>query len=205
MIKIKNNIGIALDIDETLSLTQSMLIDEIEQNFWNQENMSATDVINKYDHIKNVPYRQTDEIKNYITNRLEKSEFRESLDPVLWSIEYVRKIHQNNKIVAYISARPESILMPTKNWLEKYWFPNAEIILRPDNENRNPSERKASILLERRDIAWIVDDDKWLIEFLSEEYHWKVYSFGYENYSWCKKFVIPCKNWEFVYDKMLTM
>lgn len=49
-------IGLAVDIDETLSWTLKYWVEKMAEKFGNPENLSVLEIIKKYRYSQNVPY-----------------------------------------------------------------------------------------------------------------------------------------------------
>ena len=71
--------GLAVDIDETLSWTIGYWIEHMQEKFGNPENLSVKEMVKKYKYTQNIPYYQTEEILNWIKNRIHSDELQKEL------------------------------------------------------------------------------------------------------------------------------
>lgn len=191
--------GFALDIDETLSATNIKWFEEMFELFWNPENLTPSNAAKKYWLVQNVPYFQgKKEITDWMHSKRQDNNFQELIPIIENANEIYSEIHEKHiKISLYITARPESVKSWTKNWLKKHNFPEADIILRPDNLDHKFSNLwKASVLeILYPEIDWIVDDNPELIKYISEDYSWIICAYTHSNDFW-KINIISCETHE---------
>lgn len=194
--KVKNKLvsqnisGIALDIDDTLSWTVHFWFSEMVKNFGNPENMSIDELIEKYKYSFNVPYWQSNEALEWVSEKVKSNELQKML-PLMGDADVqVDRIHKIIPVIAYITVRPESVKDGTEFWLRKYSFPKAEIICRPDDIPHSEGNKwKAEVLNDLYpQVVGIVDDNPALAENLVEGYKGTVYKF--EN------------NWDEIYEML---
>lgn len=175
--------GLALDIDETLSDTGP--------HWWNHmlkfhvpDGLTYEELLEQYEFIEHVPGWQTEEAKKYINNLLESDEFNDTIPLLHESNKMIQKLNAIVPIVAYISARPESIQKATENWLTKNGFPKMPVILRQGNRGIHGLETKniwkASVLKYLYpEVIGIVDDNPGLAKELEDEkYEGKLLLYG---------------------------
>jgi 5'(3')-deoxyribonucleotidase len=181
----KQNIkGLALDIDEVLSDSNSHWFDHMI-NFRKLEGLSKEAVIKKYKFVEEVPEWQTEEGGKHIMETVHSNDFNETIPLIEGADETVREINKIVPIVAYITARPETVIEGTLNWLRKYGFPEAELITRPKDISLaefdlSKNRWKAGILKTLYpEVVGIVDDNPMLARELEAiDYKGTQYLYG---------------------------
>ncbi len=189
--------GLALDVDETLSITATKVISELQQRFGNPENLTVAEVIARYDYIEQVPYWQSAEAKNFINSCWRSPEFQHQLEIIEGALEHVHKIHQHLPILVYLTARPGCVTEATAVWLQHHGFPEASVICRPDElPSEQGSQWKAQVLARLYPaIVGIVDDNRSLIRHLPADYPGTIYLFNNQDPGDHSLTVIQCQNW----------
>lgn len=188
---------LALDIDETISNTILAWVIKMQDIFGNPEWLSPEKIVEKYKHSSNIPYWQDDEHIAWQSEKIICNEFQKDLPLIHLSQEIVNEINKVKKIGLYITARPESVIEWTKEWINNNNFPNVPILARPNNiHHKEWNQWKAKILEDLFPyIDSIVDDNPKLSYHLSNEYKWTLYLFGHEDNHHNKIHTIPCKDW----------
>lgn len=189
--------GIALDIDETIAWTVGLWVEKLQKLFGNPENLSVNELVEKYSYTQNVPYWQTEEAILWMKKQRNSKKLQLDIPLIKDSNIIVKKINEDTPIVAYFTTRPNSIKKETKQWLDKYDFPDAPIICRPDNI---PSEQrhkwKAEVLKKfYPTVKGIVDDDPRLIDFLPKDYQGYIFLYNQKEIK-TELRVVLCKNWQ---------
>lgn len=198
---------LALDIDETLSSTVGYLMSQLQIRFWNPENLSVEDMLQKYRYSRNVPYRQTDEAKDRLAKEIQSNAMQEVVNLHPWAYESVLKITESLPISCYITTRPETVRQWSINRLKAHDFPEAPLIMKPINiEKKDGNERKARVLEHLSEtVVWIVDDNPWLIDHLDDTYPGVVFMYNNESKKEehiDKKNYIPCPTWDTVVQEV---
>lgn len=199
--------GLALDIDETLSDTNTHWVEHMFQ-FHVPENMTKEDVIGKYKFVEKVPEWQTEETSKHIEEMIHSNEFNESVPLIKGADKFVNEIHKIIPIVAYITARPETVVEGTLKWLKKHGFPEAELIVRSkyislENFNLEKNRWKAGVLRDLfPEVVGIVDDNVLLAHELEKlNYEGTLYLYGSQVEAFDdKKGVVVCPAWPDVLD-----
>lgn len=174
--------GLALDIDQTLADTRPHWMDHL-MRFHTPENMTR-EQLEEHKFLEHVPAWQTEEAKEFIAKTMESNEFNETIPLLHESSVMVQKLNAIMPIVAYISARPDSVLHGTERWLKRHGFPLAPVILRPGQPGHHGLETKntwkAAVLRELYPfVQGIVDDHVDLPEALAQVgYKGKVFVYG---------------------------
>lgn len=168
----KREVGIALDIDDTLSQTLLYWIQGLQEKLGGLENMTPTEIVKKFKHTRDVPQWNTPEAMEYITELCNADSLQEVIPVVEGAIDGVHRINAIVPIVAYITARPDTVVSGTTKWLKKHGFPTAPLIMRPPSISIPDGLKwKAEQLIARYPhIQGIVDNDIKLVEYLSPEY-----------------------------------
>jgi len=200
----KNISGIALDIDETLSITVNWFAEKMLTKFGNPENLTVTELITKYKYTYNVPYWQHQEALDWVAEQIESNELQEQLPIIENANTYVNEINLHVPIVAYITNRPETVLSGTKNWLAKHNFSQAPIIAR---ENYIPhlvgTTWKATVLeFLYPQVKAIVDDNASLVKALSKNYPGRVYLYDNKESPRNDIDIVVCKTWQDVVNRI---
>jgi hypothetical protein len=176
--------GLALDIDDTLSETNSHWYDHMTK-FAAPKDLTKQQLLESGKWIEDVPEWQTPEAQKRMIEMLHSNEFNESIPLIEGADETVLAIHKIVPIVAYITARPATIVEGTLKWLRKHNFPEAQLITRPEDIqladfNTYKNKWKAGVLKDLYpEVVGIVDDNKGLIQELEAVgYEGKMYFYG---------------------------
>lgn len=146
-LKSGNKLGLALDIDDTLSYTDHHWIEQLQRHFSNPEHLTRDEIISRYKLIEHVPYWRSRKATNMMKQFMHSNTFQKSIPLIENSNRAIRKIHHIVPIVAYITARPSSVSSGTKHWLQKHRFPEAPILFRPLNSRHGQRHPwKANVL-----------------------------------------------------------
>jgi len=116
----------------------------------------------------------------------------------------VQKINQIIPIVAYVTARPKTIKDVTKQWLKKYNFPHAPIIMSPDSiKIEGRSEWKAKVIETLfPEVVGIIDDNPEFLGFLSKDYQGTIFLYDNVEFEKSLSHIIPCPTWDGVYKEV---
>jgi hypothetical protein len=194
--------GIACDLDETCSWTVYHWIDLIKSEFGNPEQLTTLEMVGKYQYVQNVPYFNTAEVNEFIDGLLFSNELQTEL-PLIDSVnDYIHAVDEIIPIRCYLTIRPESVVEGTQEWLEKHQFPEATVFAKPDSIDRLEGNKwKANILKQAYPtIQGIIDDNQGIINELGKDYKGTLFLFGHELSPNGNKFVVPCKDWDRVYQ-----
>lgn len=195
--------GLALDIDETLSDTNSHWFEHMF-HFHAPSEMTKDELIKRYKSIESVPDWQTGEALKYVEKILHSNEFNETVPLIEGAVETVQEINKIAPIVAYITARPATVRDGTLKWLKKHGFPEATLITRPEkiemtDFNLNKNRWKAKVLVDLYpEITGIVDDNSILAHELEAlEYKGLLYLYGKESEEFNHhQNVVVCPTWK---------
>jgi uncharacterized HAD superfamily protein len=203
----KNNIkGLALDIDETLCDTSTYWFEEAVKKFGNPTTLTTKEIIDKYILIQNIPFWDKEILKPWIINARKSKDMHVNANSIENAIEIVNQIHQNIPIVAYITARSETLRGITKLWLKKHKFPKAKVfhVISQKKDLGSKTSSKAKVeLLEYLypHITGIVDDHPDVAELTHDKYEGNIYVFR-STKVYDKKNIISCKDWNDVFEKI---
>lgn len=200
--------GLALDIDETLSITKLRIIELLHEKFGCPENLSPLELMEKYAHTSDISYWNEPSIHAWKLKLIESEELYNDVDLIENANHMVQKINSIVPISCYMTARPENTTNATRLWLQKHNFPIREIISKPlhvDYEDGN--KWKANELMSRHpNIIGIVDDSPGLITALPTNYKGTVFLYSHTDYdNKTPIHVIPCNNWDTVYKKIISL
>jgi len=153
--------GLALDIDDTLSWTCREWAECLHAEFGNPENLTPQEFVDRYRLTQHAPYFQRDDILVRIREMCFDPAFHDGVAVIEDALPALKKIEKIIPIGAYLTARPESVRASTQQWLSRHNFPEAELIMCPDERPLGTAgEWKAQVLEESYPgIVGIVDDN----------------------------------------------
>jgi len=197
------NIGLAVDIDETLSWTVGHWVKQMQDKFGNPENLTVKEMVEKYRYTQNVPYWQSAEALEWVAKNIHSNQTQEDLPLIEDANSYLNKINKVIPIVAYITVRPEKVLNGTKNWLEKHNFPSAPIVCKPNQITKSDGNKWKAKILEKLhpNVLGVIDDNAELLKFLSKDYKGKVFLYDH-SHNLDIPCSIACKDWKEVYNEV---
>lgn len=198
------SLGLALDIDETLSFTLGTWISEMQRLFGNPENLTAKDLIKKYRYPENVPYWQTPEALEWKENARNSNDLQITFKTMPGSVKGASQLHKIIPITTYITVRPGTIYYGTEKWLKRNRYPVAQIIHRPNNLTHEEGNKwKAQVLVELYPkVLGIVDDNAGLLKFLPNDYKGHVFLYTHKDVPPnSPPNVYACPDWESVVKK----
>ena len=199
----KNKKGLVLDIDETLSWTMGIWVEQMQQKFGNPENLSIKEMAAKYRYADRVPYWQTPEAWEWIGKACEDNQMQEEFAPIAEAKDGVEKLQTILQIVGYLTTRSRGVLEGTKVWLEKNNFPNLEVLARPKRvTNAEGDKWKAEVLnFLYPQVRGIVDDKLAVAEYLPKGYQGTVFLYNNKEANVKDIKVVPCPTWEVVCEQ----
>ncbi|MFZ2522432.1 MAG: hypothetical protein WAX44_00650 [Minisyncoccia bacterium] len=215
--KLKNKLigsrisGLALDIDETLADSNTHWFENMFK-FHAPEGLNLKDVMSKHKFVEEVPEWSTVEAFEFMQEMLHSEEFNESVPLIEDSNHIVNKIDKLIPIVAYITARPSTVINATNRWLKRHDFPAVDLITRPhdiqatvtDIIDRN--KWKAKILIDLFPyVSGIIDDNLLLAQSLDDlGYKGTLYLYGTKTTKFDHmNHVITCPTWNDVLDNIV--
>lgn len=194
--------GIALDIDETLAYSNEYWFEHMFK-FHAPPPERREEIIRSQKFAEDVPEWGTPEARQYIHDTIHSNEFQEKLPLVEGADAAVQTIHSSVPIVAYITARPDSVRQGTLNWLAKHGFPEAELIMREEPVNiatlgTDKNFWKAGVLKALHpEVLGIVDDNLGLAhELEGNGYEGTLYLYGPQKEEFAgHPRVVVCPTW----------
>lgn len=203
MVKIN---GLALDIDNTLSDTSIVWVEEIASVLGNPEGLTMGEFVKKYNYGRGVSYWAEEDYERVSLTLRQSKQFYEDLPLIENANKQVEKINGIVPIVAYITARNMGVIESTKKWLRKHNFPKSKIICRPDDIHVMKQFEWKAKLLEKMypKVSGIVDDSVGLVEALSKDYKGTVFLYNYSGVDKVREDikVILCRDWNEVLKKV---
>lgn len=197
--KIIKKEGLALDVDETLSITCPQIFSDLAELFGLPNGVPIEELLKEHTFAGRVPGWDKGEPFEWIKNQFHDMEYSKTFKTIDGALEYVHEVNKIVPICAYITARPYTLQTPTEEWIKDKGFPDAPIITRHDMLEGAGSRWKAP-LLERvwPKVYGIVDDNKKLIQYFTD-YQGTLFLFEKEEAPESKFDVVPCKDWEATY------
>lgn len=193
--------GLALDIDDTLSVTRLFWFEEKQRLFGNPENLTARKMIKKYGYTYLVPYWNTEEVKKWADEIQISKTYWENLPLIDGSSEAVKKIDARVPILLYLTGRPDHTLKSTNIWLEKHGFPKRPVLAQPNSQYGKANEWKGRTLAALYpEVRGIIDDNPELISNLPEDYKGTIYLYNNTKHPKTLIRVIPCPTWNSVVE-----
>ncbi len=109
---------------------------------------------------------------------------------------YLNKINEIIPVVAYITVRPDTVIGGTKQWLNKYAFPQAPVIAKSvDMDYESGNKWKVKILEKLYpNILGIIDDNAKLLQYVDKNYEGIIFLYDHDHVD-SKSNAIACKNW----------
>lgn len=179
---------LALDIDETLSWTSYFWYEKLIELFWVDDEdlwLSPIEMAKKYHLVQNVTrWMKNKDAIEWMYQARDNDEIQEHLPLIELTDIHYREIHDNIiSFLSYITVRPDIVSTWTTKWLQKYNFPESEVIHIPSElEYLFWNLWKACVLdILYPNIDWIVDDNPKLIKMLPERYKWNIFLYSHEN------------------------
>lgn len=206
----KNLEGIALDIDETLADSNTHWFQSMHKHY-PLEDADINRVMAEYKFIEEVPGWGTREAYAHMESLMHSEEFNETVPLIENANHTVNSIHKILPVLAYITARPQTVIDATKRWLDKHGFPHAEIICRPSDTKATHTDLndrnawKAQVLTKLYpQISGIIDDNKGLAHELQKlNYKGVLYLYGKESDEFSNnRHVVVCPTWNSVLENI---
>jgi len=196
------NAGLALDIDDTLADTNSYWVEELYK-LYPHPTMTPEDIKKAHKMLEAAPHWQEPEPQAWMKAGREEGRMQDVLPLIENANHMVEKLRAIVPVVAYITARPESVRGVTQGWLARHGFPELPLILRPEHiPHEEGTLWKAGVLHELYpQILGIVDDSHSLIANLPEDYKGVIFLYGHHEPLRTDIRVVACNTWEEVVTK----
>lgn len=167
--------GVALDIDGTLSWTGGFLMSRMQQLFGNDEGLSVTELIAKYKYSSQVPYPgwKSPEGRAWLARACSHDATQTEISPIDGASEGVNAMIQAGvRVVAYMTARPRSVLNGTKQWLRAHGFPDLPVLCKPDSVSHADANlwKGLGLGMTWPEVRGIVDDNPAVLAALPQDY-----------------------------------
>ncbi len=174
--------GIALDIDDTLCMTDLRWFEVMAERHSNPEGLTGRELLERYRNVFTVPYWDSPEGHAAILGYVYDDLFHETFQPVSDAVSGVNELSETVPLAAYITARPATLADTTASWLRRHGFPAAPLVMRPPGgEHRAMHAWKADVLCNLHPhVTGIVDDAPALMdELLARGYAGRQYVFDH--------------------------
>lgn len=193
-----NRRGLATDIDETLSWTIGFWVREMQKLFGNPEHLTIDQMIKKYRYTQNVPYWQTKKAEEWMDKHRSANEVQKILPLINGANTAIVQVNRVVPIVCYITTRPQSATDGTREWLQKYGFPNVDIITRPEKIAFKEANRwKAEVLQQLYpQVIGMIDDNPDLVKELANDYKGTIYLYDVAEKPQSKLHIKTGKTWK---------
>jgi hypothetical protein len=204
--------GLALDIDETLADSNSHWFDHMFQ-FRPLEGIDKREVIERYKFIEHVPGWGGPDALDRMSKLMHSDEFNATIPLIEDSNSIVNEIHSSIPVVAYITARPQTVRIGTLEWLEKHNFPKASLLMRPSEVGVSKEDvlqrnmwKAQSLLSLYPEVIGIVDDNLGLAYQLDAlKYPGTLYLYGPQTEVFEGNVnVIRCPTWKSVLSAVMS-
>lgn len=176
--------GLALDIDDTLSVTNFHWFSCMADRCGNPDNMPIQEIMLQYRDVRRVPFWNQDDVEATIQELLISPVFQDSLPIIQGADDAIWKINAIVPIVAYITARPARTHEATRTWLERHGFPEVPITFIEEGVAlKDRSVWKARIVKDLYPyVVGIIDDHPHMAEQLAElGYEGQLYLYNHGN------------------------
>lgn len=196
--------GLALDIDDTLAWTCREWAEILHEEFGNPENLTKHEFVEKYRLLENAPYFQREDVLTRCREICMADRYYHALPPIEDALSAVREIQQVIPIVAYLTARPESLRKTTEEWLSRNNFPTAPLMMNPHEFSHSITATWKSETLEKLhpQIVGIIDDNPKVCAALSDGYRGIVFLYGHGDADVPHSRAIACSDWNNVVEKV---
>lgn len=196
--------GLALDIDDTLSVSRLMFFRAQSERLGLPAGETIESLMQKYEWSYKVPQWQTAEGDLVRAELLHSSELHGGAELIKGAVEGVTNLDRSIPIVAYITARPVTLQAVTQDWLDQKGFPKADLILKPMYANDNNGWKAEVLDYLYPEVLGIVDDNPGLVDKLPDDYKGRVYLYENTNVNDRGLDVVHCPDWESVVSHVKT-
>jgi len=144
---------LAIDIDDTLCVTTAWRMELFQERFGNPEQMDPQAMVEKYEVVEHVPYRQLPEAKKLRDQLLLDNHAQIDLPVFPFAAEAVTYINAHLTPIMYVTARSERIREGSLARLQENKFPDAPLIMMPaDYDSEQQFNWKAEYLMQNHAI-----------------------------------------------------
>ena len=174
---------------------------EVRRAIVEDRDLTIDEMVKKYTFAKDVPYWGGNAgIHSRLVEIRTNPEEILQVPPIASAIESLNRIHERVPVKCYFSTRPQSLWAATSEWLKQNGFPQAELILTPDDvPNREADQWKVDLISKRLDISGIIDNSNEVVSLFPDDYHGIVFHFGTSVSPANKNYeIISCPEWRHV-------
>lgn len=189
---------IAVDIDDTLSRTAIRWAEILMLAFPLPEH-SIDGLIAEFRRASSVPDWQHEEAQKLIHELRVSEEVHLSYQTVEGAVGGVHAVRTLLE-VEYLTMRPRTVHQATERWLERFAFPNGEVVACPDEipYEERPAWKAAYLANQYPTTIGIIEDDPRVALALPSHYAGTVFLYSHEAAPRDDIHIEPCPDWESV-------
>ncbi len=174
--------GLALDIDDTISLTSDGYFDLLRQEFPAPSYLTK-ELFRKHYAITGITLHWKDISNAYelLKTKVNDSQFHYELSPFPHAVHHTNTLHHHQLFSCYLTARKEDMRTLTQRWLDEHGFPKKPLIMRNNTiDYANQVKWKTSTLHALQPhITGLIDNDTRILSHLQQQkYPGRMYLFG---------------------------
>jgi len=190
--------GLALDIDNTLSATNEHWVDHLVMRFGTPGfGLSQGALVSMLASQPCSQVWRSDEARSHIDFMKSDPDFQAVGIPVIdGAVQGVRDLHAVTPISCYMTVRPASSAVRTREWLLSHGFPDLPIYARPPHvAHEDGNAWKGKLLQDSHpSVTGIVDDSTSVLRACGDDYKGRFFLFG-KNSSDVPRFAAACMSW----------
>lgn len=193
------NLGIALDIDDTIADTSRYCIGLLHKK-WGHAGLQSHELLQKYGYAHLIPEWQLPQNQAEINSMMHDQDLYSHYEPLPGVLEKLSELTQLVPVSCYITSRFHWLQATTQKWLNDYNFPRAPLICRP--EHITAPDWKVRYLVENDyQILGLIDNELYVP--LDVKFDFKLWELiQYVKISPPHPALIECKNWDQVIQEI---
>ncbi|HEX9804882.1 MAG TPA: hypothetical protein VGA67_04315 [Candidatus Dojkabacteria bacterium] len=195
---------LAVDIDDTIADTRRIWFELFHEKYGHEK--SVDELIPLYRQAEYVPEWNMANPEEWAEKLILSDDFNLNIKPRTDALEFISKVNEIMPIRAYVTGRPQRVKSVTEKWIKENLFPDAELILRPDDIDHYKRNKWKAEFIESKfpDISAIIDDEIGLAKSISADYPGKVYLFDYNKGDLASSNVVEVPDWQHFFDLIIA-